>query len=441
MKVIHVPYCFRPDAVGGTEVYVESLAREQQRRGLDVVVAVPSRLNSQHIDAGLPVRRFATADQCDLTALYGAGDEAASRAFATVVDQERPDVVHLHTFTSAVSAYLAHTLRERDVRLVFTYHTPTVSCARGTLLHWGRDVCDGRLDVHRCASCTLHGLGLDSAAGRLIGALPSVVGHTVGKLGLAGGPWTALRMTHLVQTRHAALRSFLADMDGIVVLCDWARDLLVRIGVAEEKLTLSRHGLAQVTPTESRNTSIGSRPHVEPLRVSFFGRLHPTKGIDTLLRALAAEPTLAVLLDVYGTGEPTYARRLYRMAADDSRVRFLPPIASHQVPSALRGYDILAVPSRWLETGPLVVLEAFAAGVPVVGSRLGGIAENVVHGVNGLLLDPDSVEAWHAALRQLTLDAELLPRLRAGVRSPRRIDAVTDDMLALYDQLLLHLSP
>ena len=58
MKVIHVPFGFRPDPVGGTEVYVEALAREQQRRGVDVVVAAPGRESTRHMDNGLPISRF-----------------------------------------------------------------------------------------------------------------------------------------------------------------------------------------------------------------------------------------------------------------------------------------------------------------------------------------------------------------------------------------------
>jgi glycosyltransferase involved in cell wall biosynthesis len=88
-----------------------------------------------------------------------------------------------------------------------------------------------------------------------------------------------------------------------------------------------------------------------------------------------------------------------------------------------------------METGPLVVLEAFAAGVPVIGSRLGGIAELVDHGIDGLLVETESVPAWTDVLAQLLQDADLLPRLRAGIRPPRRMSTVADEMLALYHEL------
>jgi glycosyltransferase involved in cell wall biosynthesis len=438
VKVIHVPFCFRPDPAGGTEVYVEALAREQQRRGLDVLVAAPARETSSHLDAGLRVHRFGVSATNNLSSLYGHGDDHAQHEFSCIIQHEQPDVVHLHAFTSAVSARLAHDLRLRGVQLVFTYHTPTVSCQRGTLLRWGRDVCDGKLDVRACAGCALHGLGLGRKTSAVLGTVPTGVGQVVGALGLAGGPWTGLRMTDLVRSQHAAFRAFVQAMDRVVVLCDWAGALLVRNGVPAAKLVLSRHGL----PSEGRfvRHSVGQPSDGGSLRMVFLGRLHPTKGLDILLRAVASLPGRLLELDVYGIVESAsgdaYARSLSELAGRDPRIRFYPPVPSDQVPTLLGRYDVVAVPSRWLETGPLVVLEAFAAGVPVIGSKLGGIVELVDDGVNGLLVEPESVADWAATLGKLLEDPHVLRRLRGGVRPPRTMAAVADDMLTIYRELL-----
>jgi glycosyltransferase involved in cell wall biosynthesis len=101
----------------------------------------------------------------------------------------------------------------------------------------------------------------------------------------------------------------------------------------------------------------------------------------------------------------------------------------------LPSYHVVAVPSRWLETGPLVVLEAFAAGVPVIGSRLGGIAELIRDGIDGMLVEAESVAAWTETIRRLDEDRPMLERLRRGVRTPRTMDDVADDMMAVYRRL------
>jgi glycosyltransferase involved in cell wall biosynthesis len=110
----------------------------------------------------------------------------------------------------------------------------------------------------------------------------------------------------------------------------------------------------------------------------------------------------------------------------------LPPIDNQQVVALLRQYDVLAVPSQCQETGPLVVLEAFAAGTPVLGSRLGGIAELVRDEIDGLLVDYDNVASWAQALHRLATESELLTSMQQAIKPPRTVDMVAIDMLTLY---------
>jgi glycosyltransferase involved in cell wall biosynthesis len=247
-------------------------------------------------------------------------------------------------------------------------------------------------------------------------------------------------MSQLVHHQHKAIRSFLAEVDRMVVLCEWARALLVRNGVPESKLTVSRHGLSQASRGTSSDAAL--RLPRQPLRVAFLGRLDETKGPDILIRALRSMPDAAVQLHLFGVDQggraSQFVRHLHDLAAGDPRIAFLPPVPNERVVTLLRGYHVVGVPSRWLETGPLVVLEAFAAGIPVIGSQLGGIAELVEHGVSGLLVEPGSVDGWQEALRRLVEEPDLLARLRRGVRLPREMREVADEMAALYAELVGH---
>jgi glycosyltransferase involved in cell wall biosynthesis len=131
-----------------------------------------------------------------------------------------------------------------------------------------------------------------------------------------------------------------------------------------------------------------------------------------------------------------YRRELVALSAGDSRVIFRSPLAADRVVDTLASYDATVVPSQLLETGPLTVLESFAAGTPVIGSNLGGIAELVAHEHDGLLVRHADSQAWGVALRRLAVDATLLDRLRAGVRPPRSTDDVARDMAALYERIV-----
>src|SRR5439155_20479108 len=165
------------------------------------------------------------------------------------------------------------------------YHTPTVTCQRGTLLRWGIEACDGTLDLKTCTQCSLCGLGLNRVSSVAAGWIPRSVGRLAGSAGLSGGMWTALRMTELVALRQAAFHGLVAEVDHIVAMCQWVKDLLVCNGVSTQRITVSRQGLCQpryeqaVQPNRiATNTS--------SLKMMFVGRLDPTKGTHLLVEAL-----------------------------------------------------------------------------------------------------------------------------------------------------------
>jgi glycosyltransferase involved in cell wall biosynthesis len=285
----------------------------------------------------------------------------------------------------------------------------------------------------------LHGHGLNKTNALILGSLPKSIGRLAGFAGRSGGAWTAVRMTELVDLRHSAFRALMQETDQVVALCQWSKDLLIRNGVPADRISLSRHGL----PESDESVEIDSAPlmlSANPLRVVFLGRLDRTKGPDTLIRAVRSLSDLAIELHLYGItqsdADSQYLNELKQLAGDDTRIRFLPRVDAKQVVSLLRKYHLLAVPSRGLETGPLVVLEAFAAGTPVIGSNLGGIAELINHEVNGMLVETDSIAAWRQAIQRCNEDRAMLKLLQDGIHPPRSMNVVADEMQDLYESLL-----
>jgi glycosyltransferase involved in cell wall biosynthesis len=451
MRILHIPFCFHPDPMGGTEVYVLALARELSARNAESVIAAAGPASERYSYCEIGVRRFATQTGVkDLREMYGDGDVVAANEFGKVLDEEQPELVHLHAFTLATSLRFLREVKRRGIPLVYTYHTPTATCQRGSMMRWGAKPCDGLMDVRACSSCTLEGLlnaksgprGMVSAvvklAAKCAGSLPPSVGRLLGKRGLRGGRWTALRTSELVKLRHDTTRAFLQQVDHIVAVCDWVKHVLLINGVREEKITLCRQGVMAEAKSESRtvDTTFFSSG---VLRICLLGRFDSNKGFHVLLEAIRHLPEAALRLDIYGVGRPghAYEQTLRRLAAGDERIQFRSPIPADAVISTLRNYDLVAVPSQWLETGPLVVLEAFAAGIPVIGAKLGGIAELVRDGVDGILVAPESSPAaWQGALQRLNSEAGLINRLRSGVTPPRTMKEVAADMEIIYGQIL-----
>ena len=170
-----------------------------------------------------------------------------------------------------------------------------------------------------------------------------------------------------------------------------------------------------------------------PPRVLAVGRLKEPKDFLTLLTALARveEPYRAAVI---GDGPD---RRALEEPARDAHVELLGERSD--VPEQLAASDVFALASN-SEGLPISILEAMAAGLPVVASRVGGVPELVVDGETGLLVPPGDVVALAAALRLLLSDAALRRRLgSAGRRRAEErfgLDAFRDAHLRLYREEL-----
>jgi len=433
MRVLHVSYSWLPAPPGGTEIYVDRLMRDLDSLGVESVVSAPAETGGREVIDGRAVYRFdASGKDSTIESVYG-GDAAAAVKFGAVLDEVTPDVLHQHAFSPACSSALVRLAQARGIPTVFTYHTPTASCVRGTLMRWGTDRCDGLIDPNACTKCVLQRHGVPKTLARLAGVVPAAFASGAARRGLSGGVWTSIRMRRLVEAYQRDVRALLSSADRIVVLTDWVGELLRRNGVSSDRLVPCAHGVAPVPPPPPRTT----RGRV---RLVHLGRLDPVKGTALLLRAMRNAPDAAVDLDIFGVVQDTSAaaefNRLAQLASGDARIRLLPGIPHAEVTARLAGYDAVVVPSQWMETGPLVVLEAFAAGVPVIGSNLGGIADKVQHGHNGLLVSTwNDEQAWSDALRQAGDRRSLLQQLARCVATPRSSATVAADMARLYRTL------
>lgn len=437
MNVLHAPFSYFPDPAGGTEVYVEALARQQRAMGMAPSIAAPGREDAEYLHDGSPVHRFGVSPSLTLREMYGEGDALAAEAFGRILERVQPDVAHLHGFTTALSMRVVRRVREAGIPLVFTYHTPAATCVRGSLLHWGATPCDGQMDHRKCAACVIHYNGVPKGGSMILASVPSAAGEFLGAHGCEGSAWTALRATELLKLRHRVARELFQEADAVVAVCEWVKRVLLGNGVESEKIVVCRQGLAG----EPQPFAGELRPDGEgAVRIAFLGRVHRVKGLDVLIDAMRLVPDLPLSLDIFavaqGEGGIKLRESLIERSRGDGRIRFQAPLPPDRVIGRLREYDALAVPSLWLETGPLVVYEAFAAATPVIGSDLGGIAELVRHEENGLLVKAQSPADWADALRRLTEEQGLISRLRRGIGPVRTMRDVAAEMQAVYARAL-----
>jgi glycosyltransferase involved in cell wall biosynthesis len=222
----------------------------------------------------------------------------------------------------------------------------------------------------------------------------------------------------------------------IVAPSEWVYSALAANSVPSRKLVISRQAVARSLAERGLNRT--QRTHSRELRVGFVGRLRPYKGVHILLEAMAQVPAdLPISLLVAGSDfERSYLRRLEAVAIKDGRIKLLGEISHDRLPDFLEGIDVLAVPSNYMETGPLVVLEAYALGIPVMGSNIGGIAERIRDGIDGWLLPFDDSRAWATAMKDAALNRDKLARLAGNILPSRTMADAASEMASLYREVL-----
>ena len=156
------------------------------------------------------------------------------------------------------------------------------------------------------------------------------------------------------------------------------------------------------------------------MRIGFAGVFSPWKGAHVLLDAIS-QVDGALQVQLHGRDvEPMfqdYIDGLREKADQDPRITFLGAYSAEQLGQVMAGLDLLVVPSLWYENSPLVILEAFTAGVPVIASALGGIIEIVRAGVDGFTFPAGDSAALAKRLRRLLEHPEELARLRPQAKA------------------------
>jgi glycosyltransferase involved in cell wall biosynthesis len=440
MRIVQAVGWYFPDRLGGTEVYVAALAERLQRLGHHVEIAAPDPggATTRHYEHdGVPVHRYPIRVPLTRDEAQGRAAVPGAKWFHEWLRATRPDVVHFHTLVPGLELAEVKAAKAAGARVIATTHSSSLGyiCTRGTMMRWGEALCDGLAEPRKCAACDLQKRGLPKWAARATAVVPvrpsEIAGRLPGKIG------TALGMTSSIAFNRYRQRELLDNVDRFVLLTEWAADAVVRNGAPLDKVALNRLGISHgFAPKPGPR----SHPTRSPVVFGYLGRFDPIKGVDDLARAVGSlPPTHAFRLDLRGPHDTAdgrdVLRRLEERLSGDQRVSFGSPLPIAQVPAHLAGLDVLCCPSVCLEGGPTVAIEAHAVGTPVLGTRIGGLAELMTDGLNGRLVAPGDWRALAAAIAEIAADPRgTVDRWRTAIPAARTMDEVVADYVRLYQQ-------
>jgi glycosyltransferase involved in cell wall biosynthesis len=311
----------------------------------------------------------------------------ARGAAAAVAEQARgvgADIVHIHNFLPLLSPAVHGAVRATGAAVVQTLHNYRLICPAATLFRDGAP----------CQDCV----------GRRV-ALPAVV-HACYR---DSRPQTAAVTAMLAV--HRARRTWHRDVDAFVALTEFGRDRFIAGGLPAERLMVKPNFAADREGDAGDGS--GERRYADGPFL-FVGRLAPEKGVETLL---AAWPQVGGGRSLRIVGDGPLAQRVRSAAESVAGITVVGPLRREDVDREMRSAAALVFPSVWYEGMPLTLIEAFAARLPVVASRLGAMESMVADGRTGLLVAPGDAGALAEAVTRISADAQGLADMGAAARA------------------------
>lgn len=389
---------------GGAETYYLTVGSELERMGHEVAyfsMRHPDNLPCEWDKYFVTQREYNNVKDPLKAARDGMAlvySPEAKRNFQALCEEFRPDVVHLNNVHRQITLSIldAPYLRESRVPVFYTAHDYVTVCPGYLMLDGGGRVCDACLEDGRYRHCIENRCVKGSRAKSALAAMEA-----------------SFNRAHKSNRR----------IDRVIAPSRFMRSKLIEGGWPEGKVVFLQNFADDAILDRAANAGADATDRENPYLL-FFGRLSAEKGVDTLLRAFDASlPNLPQDMRLVVVGDGPDAADFKALASSlgcASRIEF----AGYQTGGALQSYveraSLAISSSRCRENMPYSIVEAFAAGTPVIGTDIGGIPELVEEGKTGFICEPGGVQSMADAISRGTsafLDRSAYSRLQSSCRS------------------------
>jgi len=424
LRILHTPFAV---TTGGREIFIRQLIKHfpdktTEHRGMtegDVVASVDHD--------GIPLHILPKAKTRNRKRAYYSGIYDDVPGFEALLKDFLPDIVHFHDQGTRASLSHLRICKKHNIKTVLTFHSPGQFCLQRSLLFMGRTPCDGIVDYKKCSYCQYRTAGFGEAISNFFSFLAIPFDRN-----------GAIFKRNAVELFYDSRREFFQTVDAIQVHARWAEKMFLSFGIKREKLHFIELGGTPALEKKEWKAMVE-----KPMRLVYIGRCQEIKGVHLLVDAVKQFPASAPI-EVHFFGpywdSDSYGQSLLKKIDGDRRFckpRLLP---QENVANELKKMDVCVIPSLWPETGPLTVFDAFASGLPVIGTNYAGIAERVSDGENGLLFEWASCQDLYGSIKKLLETPELILELKNNIDMNRTFSDMAVDFQALYEALLLEKS-
>jgi glycosyltransferase involved in cell wall biosynthesis len=347
---------------------------------------------------------FTETDHFDFFTLTSRDKGLYSRHLTDFLLAARPDVVHLQ-HTHFIGVDLLSQIRRvlPEAAIVYTLHEFLPICHHhGQMVRtFGDELCP-EASPRRCNEC-----------------FPDIT------------PQSFFLRERFVKGHFANVDRFLAPSAQLM-------DKYLRWGIGEERIEVEEYG-RRLSPASRAGDP---RQTKSPTNIGFFGQLSHFKGAEVMMEAMALlDPDLDAHLWLHGANLDLQTQEFQEEFALlqeklRGRVTFRGPYEHHELPRLMEDLHWVLIPSIWWENSPLVIQEAFFHRRPIISSDVGGMAEKVRNGVDGLHFRVGDAYSLARAIETATTNPRLWRTLREGIRDPYPMDAHVSRLMDLYGEVI-----
>lgn len=408
MRILLVSRGFPPRGRWGTEFYTHQLAVGLRRRGHDVAILHALRDGSrprgaiEETDAeGFPVFVVHNAPDPRKPLADSYENEQVERAFVGLLGRWRAELVHFNYLLWGLSARLPTLAREAGLPNVVTLTDFGLLCHRGQMFDWRLRDCRGPHAPAVCARCVREPSPFDGTRARVVAK------RWASRALAACGGLGRVVVERDIARRERAVGDMLSSVDRFVAPTRALAEVFERAGLERSRITRLLYAFDETPFLRARAEPTSAR-----VEIAFLGQYAPHKGPHVLLDAArimahrlpeSCEPwRVRFFGDSSGDRHRAFVARALGDLEPD-RVEIHGPIDHATVPELFASCHAIVVPSLWLENAPFAALQARAAGVPVIASDVGGLAEVIEVGVHGVTFPAGDALALADRLRDVVL--------------------------------------
>lgn len=290
--------------------------------------------------------------------------------FERFINDFKPDIIHCHNISSQISPSVLRVAKKYNIPAVMTMHDYQLVCPNYTFMYAGQEVCqDYKCMGAKYFNCLLNKCSKGSYSASLISTVQMYFNYYT--------------------------KSYTGYLDKLISPSEFLKNIMVESGISNDKVKF----IPNFVSINEFNPEYSNEGYF-----LYAGRLSFEKGVKTLLKAFKQLPDTG--LKIVGTGPLEEELFKFKEENEITNVSFEGYQSGENLKELFKNCIGLIIPSEWHENAPMTIIEAFASGKPVIGTKLGGIPEMVEQDKTGFLFEPKNDLELAEKVKELSLNPD-----------------------------------